>query len=48
MKLILNSVKYRGRARRLNFNVDPATVIPGNRELKIMKKQKKQFGAPLR
>lgn len=48
MKLILNSVKYRGRARRLNFKVDPSIVISGNRELKIMKKQKKQFGAPLR
>jgi polyphosphate kinase 2 len=48
MKLILNSVKYRGRARRLNFKVDPSTVIQGNKELKIMKKQKKQFGAPLR
>ncbi len=47
MKLILNSIKYRGRARKLNFDIDPATVIPGNRELKIMKKQKKQFGAPL-
>ena len=47
MKLILNSVKYRGRARKLNFKVDPATVIPGNIELNIMKKQEKQFGAPL-
>ncbi len=47
MKLILNSVKYRGRSRKLDFNIDDNTVIQGNRELKIMKKQKKQFGAPL-
>ncbi|HIQ37741.1 MAG TPA: polyphosphate kinase 2 [Desulfocapsa sulfexigens] len=47
MKLILNSVKYRGRSRSLNFNIDPETVISGSRELKIMRKQKKQFGAPL-
>ncbi len=47
MKLILNSVKYRGRKRNLNFEVDPEIVIPGNRELKIMKKEKKQYGAPL-
>ncbi len=48
MKLILNSVKYRGRSRSLNFEVDPEIVIPGNRELKIMRKEKKQYGAPLR
>ncbi|HIP83034.1 MAG TPA: polyphosphate kinase 2 [Desulfocapsa sulfexigens] len=47
MKLILNSVKYRGRSRSLNFNIDSETVISGSRELKIMRKQKKQFGAPL-
>jgi len=47
MKLILNSVKYRGRSRSLNFDIDPDTVIPGNRELKIMRKQKKQFGESL-
>ena len=48
MKLILNSVKYRGRSRTLNFNLDDDVVISGNRELKIMKKQKKQYGTPLR
>jgi polyphosphate kinase 2 len=47
MKLILSSVKYRGRSRTLNFDIDPKTVIPGNREVKIMKKQKKQYGIPL-
>jgi polyphosphate kinase 2 len=44
MKLILNSVGYRGRSRKLNFKTDSEIVIPGDRELKLMKKQKKQFG----
>ncbi len=48
MKLILNSAKYRGRSRSLNFKVDPDTVISGSRELKIMKKEKKMFGAALK
>ncbi len=48
MKLILSAVKYRGRSRSLNFDIDPDTVIPGNRELKIMKKEQKQFGTSLR
>ncbi len=47
MKLILNSVKYRGRSRTLDFKVDPDIVIEGDRELRIMKQQMKQFGAPL-
>lgn len=47
MKLILNSVKYRGRSRSLDFDIDSETVISGNRELKIMKQQKKQYGTPL-
>jgi polyphosphate kinase 2 len=47
MKLILNSMKYRGRSRSLNFDIDPEVVISGTRELKLMKKQKKQFGSPL-
>lgn len=47
MKLILNSVKYRGRSRNLDFKVDPQIVISGSRELKLMKQEKKQYGAPL-
>ncbi len=47
MKLILNSVKYRGRSRKLDFKVNPQIVIAGNRELKLMKQEKKQYGAPL-
>ena len=44
MKLILNSVRYRGRNRQLDFSPDPNIVISGNRELKIMKNQKKKYG----
>ncbi len=47
MKLILSSVKYRGRSRTLDFSIDSDIVISGNRELKIMNKQKKRYGTPL-
>jgi polyphosphate kinase len=47
MKLILNSVKYVGRSRTLDLSMDPNIVIPGNVELKNMKKEQKKFGAPL-
>lgn len=48
MKLILSSIKYRGRSRTLNFKLDPRIVIPGNVELKNMLEEKKKFGAALR
>lgn len=48
MKLILSSIKYRGRSRSLNFKVDPKVVIPGNIELKNMLEEKKKFGSALR
>ncbi len=48
MKLILKSVKYRGRARSLNFKLDSQIVIPGNIEYKHMTKEKKKYGAALR
>jgi len=44
MKLILNSVRYKGRRRKLDFTLDPTIVIPGNKELKEMKKQRKKYG----
>ena len=44
MKLILNSVRYRGRNRKLDYKLNPDIVIPGDRELKIMKKQLKKYG----
>ncbi len=48
MKLILNSIKYRGRSRSLDFKVDPKIVIPGDKELKTMNLERKKFGAALR
>jgi polyphosphate kinase 2 len=47
MQLILNSVRYRGRSRKLNFSMDPNIVIPGDKELKIMKKQLRKYGKSL-
>lgn len=47
MKVILNSVRYKGRSRKLNFNLDPNIVIPGDKELKLMKKQQKKYGKSL-
>ncbi|RUM38925.1 MAG: polyphosphate kinase 2 [Desulfobulbus sp.] len=44
MKLILRSAKYIGRSRSLNFATDPKIIIPGNRELKNMEKQRKKYG----
>jgi len=48
IKLILNTVRYKGRSRKLDFTLDPAIVIPGDKELKIMKAQVKEFGKPIR
>jgi polyphosphate kinase 2 (PPK2 family) len=47
MKVILNSVRYKGRSRKLDFIPDPAIAIPGDKELKEMKKQRKKYGRSL-
>ncbi len=47
MKLILNSVRYKGRSRKLDIALDPTIVIPGNKELKEMKTQRKKYGRSL-
>lgn len=47
MKLILRSIKYRGRKRSLNFSPDPKVVVSGGVELKKMKKQIKKYGKPM-
>jgi hypothetical protein len=47
MKVILNSVRYRGRSRKLNFVLNPVIAIPGDKELKLMKKQLKKYGKSL-
>ncbi len=48
MKLILNSIKYRGRSRSLDFNLNSKIVIPGDVEYKYMTKEKKKYGEALR
>jgi polyphosphate kinase 2 len=47
MKMILNSVPYKGRTRELDFTPDPAIVIPGDKELRMMRKQQKKYGRSL-
>jgi hypothetical protein len=47
MKVILNRVRYRGRNRKLDFSLAPDIVIPGDRELTIMKTQLKKYGKSL-
>jgi polyphosphate kinase 2 len=44
IKLILTLNSYRGRSRSLDFEPDPEIVIPGDRELRIMKAQRKKHG----
>ena len=44
IKLILSQIKYSGRSRTLDFELNPDIVIRGDRELKIMQKQKRKFG----
>jgi len=44
IKLLLNSTKYAGRSRTLDFEPDSKIIIPGDRELKIMTKQRKKYG----
>jgi len=44
MKLILSSVKYRGRSKELDYTVDPNIVIRGDVELQNMKARKKKTG----
>lgn len=44
MKLILNSVPYRGRSRTLDFSLNDDVVITGKCELKLMEKQRRKHG----
>ena len=45
IKLILNQIKYRGRARSLDFTMNSDIVIRGDKELKIMEAQLAKKGA---
>lgn len=44
IKLILSQIKYKGRSRTLDFTPNPDIVIRGDKELKIMQKQKRKHG----
>jgi polyphosphate kinase 2 len=48
IKLILRQIKYAGRSRTLDFSPNPDIVIRGDRELKIMQKQKRKHGKFIR
>jgi polyphosphate kinase 2 len=48
IKLILNQIKYTGRSRTLDFTPNPNILIAGDRELKIMQKQKRKLGKFIR
>jgi polyphosphate kinase 2 len=44
MKLILSRIPYRGRSRSLDFRPDPNIIIPGDKEIAIMEKQRRKTG----
>ncbi len=44
LKIILNAVRYRGRNRTLDMEIDSNIVLPAKKEIKIMKKQKEKYG----
>mgnify|MGYP002640907925 CR=1 FL=1 len=44
MKLILNAMPYRGRSRTLDFSLNDDVVITGERELKLMERQRRKHG----
>ncbi len=48
IKLILRQMRYSGRSRTLDFESNPDIVIRGDRELKIMQKQKRKHGKFIR
>ena len=48
MKIILKSVRYRGRSRKIDFSIDSNVVISGKKEIQKMKKQKMKHGKYVR
>jgi hypothetical protein len=44
MKVILRTVPYRGRNRRINYESDPDIVIDGALETKVMDAQRRRLG----
>lgn len=47
MKLILKSVKYKGRRRNISYDPDPKIMVAGNIELNRMRHQIKKYGKAL-
>ena len=44
MRLILSKTPYRGRSRSLDFTPDPKIIIPGDKELQLMRAQYRKHG----
>ncbi len=44
IKLILKLIPYRGRSRKLSFDLDPEVVIPGDEEIRLMRRQRRRHG----
>ncbi len=48
MKLILRSMKYKGRSRSLDISPNPKVLVTGDRELKTMKRERRNHGKAAR
>ncbi len=48
MKLILRSIKYRGRSRSLDISPDPAVMVSGDVELEAMNREHRRHGKATR
>ncbi|MCP4444812.1 MAG: polyphosphate kinase 2 [Myxococcales bacterium] len=48
MKLILRSIKYRGRSRSLDMAPNPKVLVAGDKELRRMKRERKKYGQAVR
>ena len=44
MKLLLTTIPYRGRSRKLDFRLDPDVIINGDKEVARMEKQRRKHG----
>ncbi len=44
MRLILSKTPYLGRSRKLDFTPDPRIIIPGDKELQLMRAQYRKHG----
>jgi len=44
MKLLLSRIPYRGRSRKLDFQLDPEVIIRGDKEVARMEKQRRKHG----